>query len=186
MDYYYLTEDGKVYNSQSGKYITGDKRHCVKLLRQDKSSKTITIKQLYKLVFNDVYSEDNIEDLDDEEWKVIEDTNNTYYVSNKGRVKSKAGYKTILLKPIITKRGYQRLDIIYSGIKHPKYIHRLVAAAFLPLPQSIDYQLHHKDFNSSNNAADNLEWLSAAEHAKKHTGRNNNKNVGSKLEKNSN
>ena len=45
-----------------------------------------------------------------------------------------------------------------------KLIHRLVAAAFLPLPDNIDYQLHHKDFNSLNNSADNLEWLSVSEH----------------------
>ena len=95
MSYYYLTNDGKVYNSQSGKYLSADKKHCVKLLREDKSRRTVTIKHLYKLVFNDVYSEDNIKDLDNEEWKVIDDTGNTYYVSNKGRIKSKAGYKAI-------------------------------------------------------------------------------------------
>ncbi len=172
MSYYYLTEDGKVYNSRSGKYLEGDKKHCVKLLRQDKSSKSITIKHLYKLVYNDVYSNDNIENLNNEEWKVIEGTDKTYYVSNKGRVKSKAGYNTILLKPYITRYGYQRLDIMYDGKKVSKFVHRLVASAFLPLPQNIDYQLHHKDFNSSNNAADNLEWLSAAEHKKKHLERN--------------
>ena len=34
-------------------------------------------------------------------------------------------------------------------------------------------ELHHKDFNKKNNNADNLEWLTIAEHKKKHTKGNN-------------
>ena len=29
-------------------------------------------------------------------------------------------------------------------------------------------QLHHIDYNKNNNAANNLEWLTPAEHTKKH------------------
>lgn len=35
-------------------------------------------------------------------------------------------------------------------------MHRLVAAAFLPIPEDINMQLHHIDFDKANNNAENL------------------------------
>ena len=102
------------------------------------------------------------------EWKEIDDTKGLYYISNKGRVKSLQGYEATILKPFNNQGGYARVDIVESGRRCTKLIHRLVAAAFLPLPEKIDMQLHHKDFDKDNNAADNLEWLNAAAHAEKH------------------
>ena len=83
-------------------------------------------------------------------------------------MKSLQGYEAIILRSFNNNGGYARVDIVENGKCQTKLIHRLVAAAFLPLPEKIDMQLHHKDFNKNNNAADNLEWLTAAEHAKKH------------------
>ena len=40
------------------------------------------------------------------------------------------------------------------------------------MPNSIDMQLHHKDFNKHNNCVDNLVWLSPATHSKIHIERN--------------
>ena len=94
-----------------------------------------------------------------------------YMISNLGRIKSFFGYHAILLKPYKTKKGYLRVDLAEDNHRKSKLLHRLVAAAFLPLPEKIDMQLHHKDFNKNNNAADNLEWLTAAEHLKKHSER---------------
>ena len=42
------------------------------------------------------------------------------------------------------------------------------------MPNSIDMQLHHKDFNKHNNSADNLEWLTPAAHSKIHSKELNN------------
>ena len=89
-----------------------------------------------------------------------------------GRIKSLRNYDAIILKPYSNQHGYLRVDIIQDGKRQSKLVHKLTAAAWLPMPAQIDYQLHHKDFDKKNNAAANLEYLSAAEHAKKHSERN--------------
>ena len=67
-----------------------------------------------------------------------------------------------------TKQGYYRLDIVQDRMRTSKFVHRLVANAFLPVPKALDFELHHKDCNKENNSAENLEWLSSAEHRQKH------------------
>lgn len=166
--YYYLLEDGRIYNADKNKYIDPDNRHQYKLKTEDGKFKCISLKSIYKLLYNKQYYNDFIDSLDDEVWREIESTDGLYYISNKGRVKSCQGYNAILLKPYKAKGGYGRVDIIQNGKRVSKLVHRLTAAAFLPLPDSIDHQLHHKDFNKDNNAADNLEWLSCQDHSKKH------------------
>lgn len=94
------------------------------------------------------------------------------------------GYNAIILKTVRNKKGYDRVDIRYTDKRRTKLISRLVAAAFLPVPKSIEMQLHHKDFNKNNNAAENLEWLTPAEHNKIHSERR--ENVSTESEENSN
>ena len=168
---YYLLDDGRIYNTDTGKYIEANSRHQYKLKTLDNKYKSVSIKSLYYLIYKKQYCKDDIEILKGEVWKEIEETNGLYFISNKGRVKSYQGYNAILLKPFKTRGGYCRVDIVQYGKRVSKLVHRLTAAAFLPLPKSIDYQLHHKDFDVDNNSADNLEWLSCKEHSKKHTER---------------
>lgn len=164
---YFLTEQGEIYNNITGKYIKPDKSHRFRLMTTDNSYKKIALKPLYKIVYNKNYCKDDIENLDNEVWKPI-DKDHLYYVSNKGRVKSYQGYKAMILKPTVTKGGYERLDIIEEGQRQSKLVHRLVAAAFLLPPDNIDMQLHHKDGKTNSNASSNLEWLTPAEHREKH------------------
>ena len=167
-EYYYLTKDGQVYNSKTANYLSADHKHSYKLLHTDGKYKRVSVRTLYKLVYNKIFCIDNIKSLDNEIWKDIEGTEGYYQVSNYGRIKSFYKYEAILLKPTITSTGYERLQIKQDGLINNKLVHRLVAAAFLPKPQSIEWQLHHKDFNQRNNKADNLEWLSYKEHLQKH------------------
>lgn len=170
-DFYYLLEDGKIYNAAADKLIEADKQHLFYLKTKDKGFKKVSLNTLYRALYNKKFCIDEIEDLNGEEWKEIDDTKHLYYISNQGRVKSYKGYNAMLLKPYKNQGGYDRVDIIIGGKRQSKLVHRLVAAAFMPMPEKIDYQLHHKDFNKNNSAAANLEWLSAAEHAKKHAER---------------
>lgn len=173
----YLMPDGRIYNKDTGQYRTAS-NNSFALKRTDGSRKKISLKKLYKMVYDKTYCKDDISDLTGEEWKEIENTEGVYLVSNMGRIKSLAGYEAIILKPTITAKGYCRLDIVQEGQRATKFIHRLVAAAFLLQPKSIDMQLHHKDFNKQNNAAVNLEWLSIKQHAEKHNERRKEQNNG--------
>lgn len=170
-DYYYLTEEGLIYNAESNSYIKPISNRF-NLKREDNTRYKISLKTLYNLVYNKNYCIDNTINLDNEIWKDIELTNGIYKISNYGRVKSFVGYEARILKPTKNKQGYFRVDIVQEKQRATKLIHRLVAAAFLMQPQSIDMQIHHKDFDNSNNNADNLQWLTPKQHKEIHLQRN--------------
>lgn len=65
-----------------------------------------------------------------------------------------AGYLSVLVGYFRNKNGKK------VGIR--KYVHRLVAEAFLPNPENLP-QVNHKDFDKTNNTVDNLEWISRAD-----------------------
>lgn len=165
---YYLTEDCRIYNADKDIYISADKRNNFHLKTKDNNTRKISKKILYQQVYNKPYCIDKIENIENEIWKEIENTNGKYYISSKGRLKSYAREEAVLLKATLTKNGYLRAEIKQEDIRANKLIHRLVAAAFLPKPNNIEMQLHHKDFNKLNNSADNLEWLTPAQHRQKH------------------
>lgn len=164
---YYLTEEGKIYNSKTDNYIEANQVHSFRLKTIEGKYKKITLRELYKIVFDKYYVIDNIEDLEEENWKPIERTNNIYWISDKGRVKSYSNYEAIILKPSYV-RGYERVDIYQEGSRCGKLISRLVAAAFLLPPAALDMQLHHKNGIKTDNRKENLVWLTPAEHRAEH------------------
>ena len=109
-------------------------KHTYMLRTTDNERKKVSLKTLYKLVYNKPYSKDNIDNIDNEEWKDIDDTDHLYQISSKGRVKSLQGYEAIVLKSFHNQSGYARVDIVEDGKRQTKLVHRLVAAAFLPFP----------------------------------------------------
>ena len=64
MDYYYLNEDGTVYNAAANKIIKPTKGYSIKLYRTDKTRKSITIRELYRMIYNKLFIIDNIENLE--------------------------------------------------------------------------------------------------------------------------
>ena len=50
-----------------------------------------------------------------------------------------------------------------------KLVSRIIAASFLVQPKNIfEYQIHHKNGNSLDNRADNLQWVTLKEHRELH------------------
>lgn len=80
----------------------------------------------------------------------------TYEVSSMGEVRNRGtGYT---LKPQLhPKSGLWMVFLRRNNVQHTKYIHRLVASAFLH-PEVEGRAPVHIDGNRDNNSADNLEW----------------------------
>lgn len=168
MEYYYLTEDGKVYNSATNNFIKASKNiYCLKTTAGN--YKKISLKKLYKMVYGKNFCIDDIEDLEGEVWKPIAGTQEEYSVSSCGRVKSLKGNKAIILQPNIIK-GYCRVIIYYGESRCSKQVSRLVAAAFLPPMPTIDSQIHHINAEEkTNNCVENLMWVTPEQHRAIHS-----------------
>lgn len=65
------------------------------------------------------------------------------------------------LKPETQKNGYKRVLLIgKDNHRYHKLVHRLVAEAFIPNPDSCK-QVNHIDGDKSNNSVSNLEWCTS-------------------------
>ena len=104
----------------------------------------------------------------EEKWKDVVGYEDTYIVSNTGRVMrkqyisvNKSGVKTFQqqreLKQLINFRGYPKVTLVKNKKTKVVFVHRLVAEAFIPNPQNYP-QVNHKDEVKTNNNVDNLEW----------------------------
>ena len=82
-------------------------------------------------------------------------------VSSSGRIKSKRGHISF---GYLRKDGYFRTQVKLGSQWKDEFVHRLVAASFLGRPPSPEHsQINHKDGNRSNNARENLEYVTPAE-----------------------
>lgn len=100
-------------------------------------------------------------------WKDIEGYENSYQISNLGRVKS-LGNKSNHKKEIILKQciimGYKCVGLTKNSKMTIKKVHRLVANAFISNTYN-KQQVNHKDGNKFNNCVNNLEWCTAKENS---------------------
>lgn len=101
---------------------------------------------------------------ENEVWKDVAEYEGFYKVSNKGNIYSverrdsrgnKCGGRA--LEPRYDKDGYLRVTLCKNGKQKTRFIHRLVAGAFVPNPNSYS-EINHRDENKVNNYANNLEW----------------------------
>lgn len=161
---YYLTKSGKVFTNNNVE-IKADTTNKFYLTKTNGIKERISLKKLYRIVFDTEFSVDNIENLLGEEWKEIKNTNGKYLVSSYGRIKSRCGYIAIILQQYLQKSGYLEVKINNKNVK----IHQLVASAFCENKYNgIKVEIHHRNKNRTDNRAENLQILSIAEHHKLH------------------
>lgn len=100
-------------------------------------------------------------------WRPILGYEDLYAVSNYGRIKSLTFHsnhrffpKERLRRLMITQRGYCRVSLCKEHKVKVFFVHRLVAAAFLPPPPTNQHtQINHIDGIQGNNHVSNLEWV---------------------------
>ena len=104
----------------------------------------------------------------------------TYFISNKGRVKSKIRTKInsqscfvgeAIIKPYKNKGGYLSIKLCNNSTTRAFFIHRIVALSFIPNPENKPF-INHKDCNKLNNNVENLEWCTRKENMQ-HASKNN-------------
>ena len=97
-------------------------------------------------------------------WKSVKGFSN-YEVSNFGNVRNiKTKY---VLKPTYLEH-YNSISLSKKGVAYTKYIHKLVATAFLGhIPCGHKEVVNHIDFDKKNNRADNLSLITQRENTNK-------------------
>ena len=101
-----------------------------------------------------------LKDIIKDDWKVIDDFPR-YLISNRGEVFSITSNKVLRVG---INKGYAKVVLCNSATGNNKTIevHRLVAKAFVNNPNPNEFvQVNHKDENTLNNNANNLEWCTA-------------------------
>jgi hypothetical protein len=105
------------------------------------------------------YDEDQVEQIEDlEEWRRVGGFDN-YSVSNLGNVRNDVTGR--ILRPGTCHGGYLKVNLCQNGRQSTKYVHKLVATAFIG--DSNGLECNHKDINKLNNHASNLEYCSHSE-----------------------
>lgn len=98
-------------------------------------------------------------------WKPVVGYEDLYEVSNLGQIRSLGNTrgpsrfkgKITILRTEASWVGHLRVQLRKDGKSKHYYVHRIVAAAFLPNPDKLPI-INHKDCNPKNNNVDNLEW----------------------------
>lgn len=116
-----------------------------------------------------IYKNLDINDLENEVWKVIEDFPD-YSVSNLGRVKSFKKYHGTnerILRQSKNIGKYLKIDLRKNGIPKTKQVHRLVYETHIEKLKE-GYDAHHINEDKENNFVDNLESKPHPEHLRDH------------------
>jgi hypothetical protein len=102
-------------------------------------------------------------------WKPVVGCERLYSVSNLGRVRREyVSYnrtkKSKMVKAKTNRGGYLFAELPHHPVKKWWTIHRLVADAFIgPAPKGL--QINHKNGIKTDNAPENLEWVTAKENS---------------------
>lgn len=113
-----------------------------------------------------------------ENWMPVIGYEGIYEVSNTGKVKSLERFKYCghhgslphkvkekILHTRVDRLGYERVKLSKDSKSNLKYMHRLIATAFIPNPNHYK-EINHKDGCKTNNSIENLEWCTRSQNMK--------------------
>jgi hypothetical protein len=103
---------------------------------------------------------DHLHDIYGNEWKLIKDYND-YFISNKGDVWSLFSEKKLTT---CDSGGYKRVNIGGKKNSKKRYVHTLVAEAFIENPKKCKI-VNHKNGNKTDCDVENLEWITHSENS---------------------
>lgn len=97
------------------------------------------------------------------EWRNIRGYNGDYKVNSSGEIFSTKTMVT--LSPYLGKDGYMRAVLYKNKRRTVRYVHRVVAEAFLKKKKGFS-EVNHKNGNKADNSVDNLEWTTRSQNIK--------------------
>ena len=107
-------------------------------------------------------------DTSTEVWKDVVGFEDTHMISSAGNIRVKGRYLNNNgtsvwmpehdIKPFRTNIGYVQVNLNIAGKQYKKYVHRLVAEAFIENPNGLK-EVDHIDCNKTNNHVHNLQWI---------------------------
>ena len=108
-----------------------------------------------------------IKAIPDYEGYFIEDNGTVWCNLNRGSHTKNGDNGMHKLKYRLTRKGYARVYMrqTSTGKRKDRYVHRLVAEAFIPNPDGKRF-VNHKDCNRINNNMNNLEWCTVTENTR--------------------
>lgn len=134
-----------------------------------------TASDLLKIAKGELGTKESPAGSNKQEWRPVPGYEEIYEVSNFGFIRSvdrvvitKNGkslpIKGKVLSPFKNKYGYLRVNLCGTGGAKAKYVHQIVASAFIQNEKNYDF-VNHKDENKTNNFVSNLEWCNAYHNA---------------------
>lgn len=92
-----------------------------------------------------------------EEWRPIKGYDGLYLISASGAIYS--NYTQRIMRQTINKKGYKAVSLCKDGKRKVREVHRIIAETFLENTIDGYAEVNHKDGIKTNNALENLEWV---------------------------